>query len=151
VRALSEAQTALLDASREGAELREIVVRILTPFGYVPGEGRFAIAGPKVMLGPEAATGMALALHELCTNAAKYGALSARTGKVAIEWRLGREHPAELRLNWREIGGPAVAAPRQRGFGSQLIERNLAQALGGTAILQFAPDGVHAEIAARVR
>lgn len=151
VQALSEAHAALLDASGENAELREIVVRILTPFGYAPGDGRFAVEGPKVMLGPDAATAIALALHELSTNAVKYGALSAPAGKVAVLWRLDGQAGRDLRLTWQESGGPPVVAPPSRGFGSQLIERNLSQALDGTAELRFAPEGLRAEIAARLK
>jgi two-component sensor histidine kinase len=151
LQALSEAHAALLDASGDNAELREIVVRILTPFGYAPGDGRFVIEGPAVMLGPDAATAVALALHELSTNAVKYGALSAPTGKVAVRWRLDGAPGQDLRLSWQESGGPEVVAPSRRGFGSQLIERNLSQALDGTAELEFAPEGLRAEIAARLR
>jgi two-component sensor histidine kinase len=149
LQALSAAHAALLDANGDGAELREIASRILAPFGHVPGEQRIVIEGPHVMLEPDAATAIALALHELATNAVKYGALSAPGGKVLVEWRL--DQGRELRLAWRESGGPRVVAPESRGFGSQLIEGNLAQALGGAANLQFAPDGLRAEIAARLR
>jgi len=149
LQALSAAHAALLDADGDGADLREIASRILAPFGHLPGEQRIASEGPHVMLGPDAATAIALALHELATNAVKYGALSTPGGRVVVEWRLDRER--ELRLAWRESGGPVVAAPSSRGFGSQLIEGNLAHALGGTAHLQFAPDGLRADIAARLR
>jgi two-component sensor histidine kinase len=151
LRALSEAHAAVLAASGEGAELRTVVAQILAPFGFAAGDHRLTIKGPDVRLGPAAATGIALALHELSTNAVKYGALSAPAGKVVVEWRLAEGDPPELRLTWRESGGPVVVEPRKRGFGSQLIERNLAQALGGTAKLQFAPDGLRAEIAARLQ
>lgn len=149
LQALSAAHAALLDANGHGADLREVASRILAPFGYLPAEQRIAIEGPHVMLQPEAATAIALALHELATNAVKYGALSTPAGRVVVDWRLDRGR--ELRLAWRESGGPVVAAPASRGFGSQLIESNLAQSLGGTAHLQFAPDGLRADIAARLR
>ena len=148
--ALSDAHAALLDASGEAAELNGILVRILKPFGYMAGEPRFRIEGPTVMLNPQAATAVALALHELATNAVKYGALSAPAGRVTVEWRLEGAVDPELRLTWRESGGPQVVAPQSRGFGSQLIERNLSEALGGSARLEFEPDGLRAEIAARV-
>ena len=148
LQALSEAHAALLDASGGGAELKEIVVRILTPFGLGSAEHRFVVEGPKVTLEADNATAVALALHELATNAVKYGALSAPTGRVCVEWRLGDDARRELRLNWRESGGPPVVAPASRGFGSQLIERSLGQAFGGTAALSFAPDGLRAEIVA---
>jgi two-component sensor histidine kinase len=148
--ALSQAQAALLDSSGEGADLQEIVRRCLAPFGYAPGESRFGVSGPSVTLGPEAATAMALALHELSTNASKYGALSTSHGKVRVEWRLDGADHRDLRLTWCEFGGPAVSAPARRGLGSRLIEENLASALGGSANLEFAPGGVRAEIAARL-
>jgi two-component sensor histidine kinase len=148
--ALSDAHAALLDASGETADLKGILVRILSPFGYKPGEPRFWVEGPTVMLHPQAATAVALALHELATNAVKYGALSAPAGRVAVEWWLAGASDAELHLTWRESGGPTVIAPPDRGFGSQLIERTLADALGGSARLEFAPEGLRAEIAARL-
>ncbi|MDB5445194.1 MAG: hypothetical protein JWQ97_511 [Phenylobacterium sp.] len=151
IMALSAAHGALLDAGGEAAELREIITRVLTPFGYGAGEDRFMIAGPKVTLKSEGATAIALALHELSTNASKYGALSSPAGRLAVEWCFDERDPELLRLTWRESSGPPVSPPGIRGFGSQLIERNLAQALGGTAKLVFAPGGVRAEIAARLR
>jgi two-component sensor histidine kinase len=150
VSALSAAHAALLDARGEDAPLQEVVTRTLAPFGYAPGDGRFAIGGPAVRLPPEAATALALALHELSTNATKYGALSAPGGRVEFRWRLTGRDRRDLRLSWRETGGPPVSQPERRGFGATLIESNLAQALGGTAMLDFAPEGVRAEIAARL-
>jgi two-component sensor histidine kinase len=149
VTALAQAHAVILEASGE-ADLAELVARTLAPFGHPAGAGRLAAAGPPVKLGAEAATAVALALHELATNATKYGALSAPDGKVQVEWRLDGPDRRDLRLVWRERDGPPVSPPRGRGFGSQLIERNLAQALGGTARLTFDPAGVTAEIAARL-
>jgi two-component sensor histidine kinase len=148
--ALSAAHAALLDARGEDAQLQEIVTRTLAPFGYAPGDARFAIGGPAVHLAPRAATALALALHELSTNATKYGALSAPGGRVELRWRLAGLDRRDLRLSWRESGGPPVSQPERRGFGASMIESNLAQALGGTAMLDFAPEGVRAEIAARL-
>jgi two-component sensor histidine kinase len=82
-----------------------------------------------------------MALHELGTNAAKYGALSAAAGSVEIGWRLPHAPPL-LWLEWRERGGPPVSPPARRGFGSRLIEQGLARDLGGRVTLDFAPDGV---------
>jgi two-component sensor histidine kinase len=150
VSALSAAHAALLDARGEHALLQEIVARTLAPFGYTPGDRRFAIDGPAVRLSPDAATAVALALHELSTNATKYGALSTPGGRIELRWRLAGRDRRDLRLSWRESGGPPVSQPRRRGFGATMIESNLAQALGGTAMLDFAPEGVRAEIAARL-
>jgi len=99
-----------------------------------------------VRLSTEAATAIALALHELSTNATKCPVGARRPGRASLA--LGWARPA--RLSWRESGGPPVSQPQRRGFGASLIECNLPQALGGTAMLDFAPEGVRAEIAARL-
>jgi two-component sensor histidine kinase len=95
------------------------------------------------MLPPNVALSLALVLHELATNALKYGALSVPGGRVRVRW--SREG-GKLRLTWREEGGPAVAPPTRRGFGSMLIERSVAHNLGGTARLDFRPEGLAYEV-----
>ncbi len=88
-----------------------------------------------------------IALHEVATNAEKYGALSGDKGRVKITWETRREGGAEmLHLYWREFGGPPVSPPTRVGFGSRLIERNLACELGGEAHIAFSPEGVEANI-----
>jgi two-component sensor histidine kinase len=101
---------------------------------------RFAAAGPHVRLVPNAAVTLNMAFHELATNATKYGALSTPHGRVDIAWRAEGEAVA---LDWRETGGPAVAPPRRRGFGTRLIERGLAHELGSEARLSFLTEGLH--------
>jgi two-component sensor histidine kinase len=81
-------------------------------------------------------------VHEIATNAAKYGALSNDTGTVTLDWEVTKEGIPKLRLIWRESGGPHVVAPVQRGFGSQLIERSARDQLGGEASVDFLPCGV---------
>ncbi|MBW6530408.1 PAS domain S-box protein [Sphingomonas sp. RRHST34] len=103
---------------------------------------RFDIAGPDVMLPPRTSVSLALALHELCTNAVKYGALSNDSGRVAVSWSIVGEAPGRLRLIWQESGGPPVSAPSARGFGSRLIERALAAELEAPVELIFLPGGV---------
>jgi two-component sensor histidine kinase len=89
------------------------------------------------------ALALAMALQELATNAIKYGALSAEAGTVEIGWSVTDEAGLpRLHLRWEERGGPPVAAPTRRGFGSRLIERSLAQDLGGSVTLAFHPDGL---------
>jgi two-component sensor histidine kinase len=85
-----------------------------------------------------------MALHELCTNAVKYGALSNEVGTVVVSWTIATAEGGERRLllSWTEQGGPPVAPPQRRGFGSRMIERGLAAELGGTVELQFRPEGV---------
>ena len=90
-------------------------------------------------------------LHELSTNAAKYGALSA-DGRISVGWvRVRHRRGADRRLVWRESGGPEVAAPSRRGFGSRLIERGLTGQVGGTMRLDYAPAGVTCEVVAPLR
>jgi two-component sensor histidine kinase len=84
-----------------------------------------------------------MAVHELCTNAVKYGAFSNDTGRVAVTWEIyGAAEDRRLRLCWVESGGPPVTAPSNRGFGTRLIERGLAADLGGSAEIEFRPGGV---------
>ncbi|MGF9764730.1 sensor histidine kinase [Microvirga sp. 0TCS3.31] len=86
---------------------------------------------------------LAMALHELATDAVKYGALSNAIGTVDLTWIVDHYHtPPRLKLRWKEKGGPPVDPPSRRGFGTRLIERSLAQDLGGEATIEFAPDGV---------
>jgi PAS domain S-box-containing protein len=142
--ALSRAHNLLTEQNWGGAGL-ERVVRDSTE--HLAGEqGRFALAGPPVWMAPRAALALALALHELGTNAAKYGALSREEGRVAISWRQTPE--GRLLLEWKEAGGPPVARPARRGFGSRLIEQGLASDLGGKARLAFEPDGLRCTIEA---
>jgi two-component sensor histidine kinase len=98
------------------------------------------MGGPIILLTPKAALVLSLAVHELATNASKYGALSVETGKVAISWQKTGDGGTELR--WIETGGPQVQKPRRRGFGSTLVERALAIETGGEARIDFLPTGV---------
>jgi PAS domain S-box-containing protein len=119
-----------------------IVAQARAP-GPRPRAGRFHIHGPQVRLPPRMALALAMALQELATNAIKYGALSAEAGTVEIGWSVTEEAGLpRLHLRWEERGGPPVAAPTRRGFGSRLIERSLAQDLGGSVTLAFHPDGL---------
>jgi two-component sensor histidine kinase len=135
--ALSRAHSLLTARNWEGASLARVVADATE---YLAGEqGRFAIRGEEVLLAPRPALALALAFHELGTNAAKYGALSAEGGRVSISWH---REGSLLRIEWRESGGPPVAPPERRGFGSRLIERGLAADLGGRAELAFGPEGL---------
>jgi PAS domain S-box-containing protein len=108
-----------------------------------PGNTRVRFEGPSVMLSPLAAQYLGMALHELSTNAAKYGALSGAVGTVAIAWRVaGQAGNRRFQMSWREDGGPAVAPPTKTGFGSLVIERMAAEALHGQVTLEYAREGV---------
>jgi two-component sensor histidine kinase len=99
---------------------------------------RIHLDGPTVRLGETSAQTLGLVLHELATNAGKYGSLSAREGRIKVEWRLEDE---TLVLSWQESGGPPVAAPSRKGFGSVVVERMVRQSLEGEVRLDYAPEG----------
>lgn len=130
--ALAAAHDVLTRESWEGASLDDVVSGALAPFGSLEG-GRIQVSGPLLRLWPRAALALAMGLHELSTNALKYGALSAGSGQVEIRWEVTQGASAQLRLAWTERGGPPVAVPAKRGFGTRLVERSLAQDLGGVA------------------
>ena len=104
---------------------------------------RFVVSGPEVWLPPRLTLAFNMALHELATNAVKYGALSDDGGRVILNWDIEEgSQPAQLWLRWEEVDGPPVVAPTRRGFGSRLIERALAAEMGGTAAIDYRRRGV---------
>jgi PAS domain S-box-containing protein len=140
--ALSRAHDVLTRENWDGANLQEIVVQALEPY-LQHGSGRVVQSGPEVRLLPRTALAVAMALQELATNAVKYGSLSGPQGQVSVDWRIEEEPaPPRLHLRWEESGGPEVAPPSRRGFGSRLIERSLAQELEGQVTMEFRPTGV---------
>ena len=143
--ALSKAHDQLTSHHWESADLRELLTGSLAPYA---GAERVVLRGEDVVLRPRAVLTLAMAFHELATNAAKYGALSASGGALEIRWqpeRLADDEREWLRIEWTEQGGPPVAAPRQRGFGTRLIEGGVQAELGGRVHLQFAEDGLRCE------
>ena len=148
--ALSRTHDVLTNESWEGANLGDIVAQAIMPYRDA-NPTRFAVDGPAVWLSAKMALSISMALHELATNAVKYGALSNETGRVSITWRMLHEPEGRrLRLEWAEKDGPAVVPPRRKGFGSRLIERGLAQELGGEVKIEYQPQGVWCEINARL-
>jgi PAS domain S-box-containing protein len=146
---LSSAHNILTERNWEGAPLAEIARQTISPF--LPNlADRVHVAGPEVWLPPGHAVALALAFHELATNAVKHGSLSDDRGAVKLTWTLEEDGP-ELRLTWAEVGGPLVVPPTRRGFGSRLIERSLARELGGPTSLRFEPDGLICDIRAALR
>ena len=145
--ALAGAHDILTRENWEAANLADIVGAAVEP--YDTGGGRFRVEGPPVRIAPKAAVTMALALHELVTNAVKYGALSADGGSVSIAWRLEIDAGAEtLILDWREAGGPPVKPPTRMGFGARLLQHGLVTEFGGQARLTFEPSGLTCRIEA---
>ncbi len=145
--ALSKAHDVLTDEQWAGANLREIGHQAALPFRSGVGDGRLRLEGPEVRLPPKIAIAVALAFHELATNAVKYGALSVPEGRADFTWRLAGD---ELQIVWQESGGPTVSPPTRRGFGTRLIERGLASDLQGTVQLIYAPAGVICRITAHL-
>lgn len=143
---LANTHSLLTEAVWQTASLREILEKELRPYNDIRGE-RIALEGPAVDLPSEAAVPIGMAIHELTTNAAKYGALSVPGGRVAISWEA---EPAEdgtrLRLVWEERGGPAVSAPTRQGFGSRLLHRVLATQLNAKVETDFHPTGLRVAI-----
>lgn len=146
--AMGKAHDILLAGTREGASL-EAVVRGSLAIHDDTVAGRFRLAGPHVGVGSRAALSLALMVHELATNAAKYGALSLPEGYVTVDWIIDRTGTEPMvRVLWRELGGPPVVPPTRRGFGSRLIERGLAGTIGGTVRLAYPPEGVTCDLTA---
>ncbi len=136
--ALARAHALLASNRWSGADLRRLVEEELAPF-RIRGEARVHILGPHVSLAPKAAQSLAMTLHELATNAVKYGALSQPSGRVEVAWTLG---PERLELRWAETGGPPVSSPARRGMGTIVIERSVKYQLDGHVRLEWAPDGL---------
>ena len=146
--ALSGVHNLLTKANWEGAALDEILRTELAPYGA----SRFTLDGPVVRLSAQESLTFALVTHELATNAAKYGALSAPEGRVRVAWRTASigDGPHRLVVDWREEGGPPVKPPIHRGFGSRLIERSIRDDVDGETIMAFEPQGLHCRIALRL-
>jgi PAS domain S-box-containing protein len=140
--ALAKAHDALTNEHWEGADLGATVANAIAAYSGDAGGSRFRVTGPAVRLVPRAVLALSMALHELATNAVKYGALSTGSGHVEISWWLLPGGTPRFRLLWAESGGPPVETPRRRGFGSRLVEQGLAQDLDGEARLNFAPGGL---------
>jgi PAS domain S-box-containing protein len=133
--ALSQTHNALTDSQWTGAGLRQLLLHELGPYG----DERVMLDGPDVQLPARVALSLGMVFHELATNAAKYGALST-DGQLRLTWSISDEDA--LSFEWCETGGPAVVAPRRRGFGSRLIERSITGELRGTFVADYQPDGL---------
>jgi two-component sensor histidine kinase len=142
--ALSRTQTLLTRALGAGVQLEEIIRDELE--AQAVGEDGLSIAGPPIELAPKAAEVVTLAVHELATNAAKYGALRHEAGRLSVSWRIDEEQePAWLQLRWRETGIAIQAdGERRSGFGTELITRRVPYELRGRARIDFHADGVEA-------
>ena len=144
IHALASAHDLLSAEKWKEVDVRTLIEREVLSFS---GADQTALHGESIRIVPKVAMSLAMVLHELATNAMKYGALSVPTGRVDISWaRLDKSHPT-LQITWRETGGPPVRPPASKGFGTTLIERSLPHDLGGSVSLQYLPEGVHADFA----
>jgi len=144
IKALSRAHALLSDSRWQGAEMAKLVEEELAP--YRSGHhDRIRIAGPKVVLEPTTAQTLALALHELSTNAVKYGSLSQASGRLELDWTL---LPEEIVVTWRESGGPPVHKPKQTGFGAKIITSSIERQLEGKVSFDWRPEGLFCELRA---
>lgn len=140
LKALAVAHDALQATSWVSASMTHVVQAALQP--HRTGEGSIRTTGPEIILTSKQALSLALTLHELATNAAKYGSLSAASGKVDLTWQAGNGGNAVSGFAWRESGGPTVIAPTRKGFGTLLIERTLAADFGGKVVIDYTPSGL---------
>jgi two-component sensor histidine kinase len=129
IQALANVHSLFVKTRWIGAELSIIAKQELAPYSE-KGKTQVRIEGPQVLLEPNAAQAVAVALHELATNAAKYGALSAANGRIDLKW--SHEADGRLHLRWTETGGPAVQVPTHKGFGGRVTEQMIAQLKGKT-------------------
>ena len=144
--ALSATHNVLTQASWEAAEIGDLLAQEMAPY---PAE-QVTLVGPSLRLPARHALALGMVLHELATNAAKYGALSTPNGRLDVQWAtfdIERPEPM-LVLEWRETGGPAVSPPTKAGFGSRLIKVSVEKDLGGAVALDFAPTGLVCRIEA---
>jgi PAS domain S-box-containing protein len=140
--ALARSHDLLVERGWSGASIEALIFAQLKPFMDEPG-ARLDVAGPPITLTPQAAQNIGLALHELATNAMKYGALSSPEGRIVIRWDVDdRQMPKKFRFSWQEEGGPPVNPPTHQGFGHRVLS-HIAQGSSETGVgLMFAPEGV---------
>jgi len=136
INALARVHTVLSLSSWRGAEIRRLIDEELAP--YSTGE-QIDLSGPEVQLEPATAQTVALALHELVTNSAKYGALSALSGRLSVSWE---DQAGLLKIIWVETGGPPVVRPVSRGFGTRSVIASIESQLGGQAAFDWRPEGL---------
>ena len=145
--ALGKAHDLLMGGALTNTRMEPVIRGALDVHG--DGRDRFRITGPNIDIGPDRALSLALMLHELATNAAKYGALTTENGYVDLRWEIGENGgEPQLRLTWTEVGGPAVTPPKRKGFGSRFIERGLVAQVGGELALAYPASGVTCSVTA---
>lgn len=142
IRALSNAHKLLAGSRWEGTDLRKLVDEEFAAY-QTESEEKVSVRGPAVLLAPAMAQTIALALHELVTNAVKYGALSHENGRVNLVWEL---QPDTIEFDWVESGGPKVKPPKNRGYGTRIFSGGIEQQLGGVVDFQWHPEGLRCKL-----
>jgi two-component sensor histidine kinase len=145
LQALGTAQDLLIRERWTGAGCRTLIENAVKAF-QSKNLNQFDINGENIAISAGPAMSLSMVIHELCTNATKYGALSAADGRVSIEWTVSDDEPMRFILHWKESGGPPVREPSRKSFGSRLIEQALPGQLKGEARLKFDPDGLSCEV-----
>jgi PAS domain S-box-containing protein len=143
IRALANVHTLFTDSHWKGADLRSLVTGELAPYSQ-DGDARITLQGPDCVLDPPRAQTIAMAMHELATNAAKYGALSESDGRIDVEWQTAPD--GALRLKWKETGGPPVQTPERKGFGTAVLENMIKGQSKGEMIMDWRPEGLACDI-----
>jgi PAS domain S-box-containing protein len=141
LRSLASAHDVLTSQNWEGATLADIVASAVGPF-RIEAQEHFKFGGPFVKLTPTIALATTMALHEMATNAVKYGALSNDQGHIELNWKFPNQAQERIWMRWQESGGPLVSPPSRTGFGTRMLERVLAAELNGTVKLDYQPQGV---------
>lgn len=147
--ALAQVHSAVFQADAEQVAIGEIVDLTFKPY-RLPGHNRIMTGGPAIMLARDAATTLALCLHELATNAIKYGSLSVVEGRVSLQWWLSDSDPAQLSIAWEERGGPVVAEPLRAGYGTRYIGAALGSLFGTRPVVSFRPEGLECKVSGPV-
>ena len=143
IQALANVHRLFVESRWTGADLRSLVTQELSPYSR-EGDGQVRIEGPQLMVEPDAAQAIAVTLHELATNAAKYGALSVPDGYVQVEW--SRAADGRIVLRWTEANGPAVTPPTHQGFGTRVMEKMITHHLRGRIRFAWRAQGLSCEI-----
>ena len=147
--ALSKVHSAVFQAAEEAVSIADIVDLTFAPY-RLPGRDRVLTGGPAVMLTREAGTTLALCLHELATNAIKYGSLSTPKGTVSFQWSRSDTDPVDLSICWEEIGGPAVVEPSRTGYGTRYLRAALASLFGTKPMISYGSTGLRCQVAGRI-
>jgi two-component sensor histidine kinase len=147
---LAANQDLLVESDWRGVELKDILLAQLSMFKDLLGS-RITLRGPAVQLRPAASQAIGMAIHELATNAAKYGSLSLASGQIHVSWDISASSDPSIIISWTESGGPAVLAPTRTGFGRLVVGRIVEAAVQGKVEMSFPPSGVTWRLVSRLR